>query len=91
MPPEICPHCGAEVPAKARACPECGSDETTGWSEAAAADHLGLPDEDFDYNEFVKNEFSAPAPSARPAGLSWFWWIVGVILLVSVVVFLLSL
>jgi hypothetical protein len=32
----ICPHCGAEVPARALACPECGSDEETGWSENAA-------------------------------------------------------
>jgi len=29
----ICPNCDAEVPIKALACPECGSDEQTGWSE----------------------------------------------------------
>ncbi len=35
-----CPNCGADVPAKARACPVCGSDEDTGWSEAATYVHL---------------------------------------------------
>lgn len=35
-----CPNCGADVPLKARACPECGSDEETGWSEAAKYTHL---------------------------------------------------
>ena len=35
-----CPICGADVPIKARACPECGSDEKTGWSEAAKYTHL---------------------------------------------------
>jgi hypothetical protein len=33
----ICPHCEAKVPANARACPECGSDEQTGWSKSPAA------------------------------------------------------
>lgn len=31
------------MPLKARACPECGSDKETGWSEAASYMHL-LPD-----------------------------------------------
>ncbi len=31
-----CPHCDARVPAGATACPECGSDESTGWSEEAS-------------------------------------------------------
>ena len=29
----ICPFCGAQVPQGALACPECGSDEQTGWSD----------------------------------------------------------
>ncbi|MBN2353083.1 MAG: hypothetical protein JXD23_10980 [Spirochaetales bacterium] len=35
----VCPNCGAVIPANrdlaaaSRACPECGSDEETGWSE----------------------------------------------------------
>ena len=39
-----CPHCGAKVQVDASACPECGSDNETGWSEAAAYDDLLLYD-----------------------------------------------
>ena len=38
-----CSNCGAEVPAGAAACPECGSDDETGWSEDAAYDGLDRP------------------------------------------------
>ena len=38
-----CPNCGAEVPAKAKSCPDCGSDEKTGWSEDTMYDGLDLP------------------------------------------------
>ncbi|MFQ5686180.1 MAG: zinc-ribbon domain-containing protein [Candidatus Scalindua sp.] len=39
----ICPNCGAEVTVKALSCPECGSDEKTGWSEDTMYDGLDLP------------------------------------------------
>ena len=42
----ICPHCEAEVPLDAPACPECGSDEKTGWSENTVYDGLDLYDEE---------------------------------------------
>ena len=74
MVPEICPNCGAEVPPKAGACPECGADEQTGWSDEARVDGLDLPDENFDHNDFVKREFGDK--SAVPRGLHWFWWVV---------------
>jgi hypothetical protein len=79
MPPEICPNCGAIVPRRANACPDCGADETTGWSESAHADSLGIPDENFDYGEFVKREF-APA-RVKPHGLHWLWWLTALFLL----------
>ena len=41
-----CPVCGSEVPAGARSCRECGSDEETGWSPATAYDDLDLPEQD---------------------------------------------
>ncbi len=75
MAPEICPNCGAEVKPKAKACPECGACEETGWSEEAATGDLGLPDEEFDYSDFIKKEFGNQAP--KPQGVSWFWWVVG--------------
>jgi len=74
MPPAICPHCGARVPAQAPVCPACGADEATGWSEAARHDDLDLPDESFDYAEFTKREFGGG--SAHPRGLPWYWWLV---------------
>ena len=79
MHPAICPHCGTRVPAQAQACPACGADELTGWSEAARDDGLDLPDEDFDYEEFTKREFGEA--SARPRGLHWIWWFVALLLL----------
>jgi hypothetical protein len=90
MTPEICPICGAEVPPKAKACPECGSDEETGWSDKAREQELGLPDEEFDYEEFVKEEFGEKREDKlRPRGVSWLWWVVGVGLLVSALVWFL--
>ena len=76
MPPETCPNCGADVPPHAKACPECGSDESTGWSEEARYDGLALPEERFDYDDFVKREFDGAAGPAPPRGVSWWWWMV---------------
>ncbi len=78
--PETCPNCGAEVPPGARACPECGSDEQTGWSDQARASELGLLDEEFNYDEFVKEEFGEPGP--KPQGIGFFWWIVALLIAV---------
>jgi len=82
MPPETCPNCGATVPRNAKSCPGCGADEKTGWSDAAYADNLGIPDENFDYNEFVKEEFGAGSGRVKPRGIKWIWWVTAVVLLV---------
>jgi hypothetical protein len=74
-----CPQCGAIVPRGAPACPECGSDEQTGWSERARRDELGLPDEEFDYDDFTAREFDGK--TTAPRGGYWFWWLVSVALL----------
>lgn len=76
MTPETCPNCGADVPRGAKACPECGADEKTGWSEEAYASGLNLPDESFDYDEFVEREFGKK--KALPYGVKWFWWVVAI-------------
>jgi hypothetical protein len=76
---DYCPHCGAELPPRARACPECGSDETTGWSDRAHTERLGIPDEEFNYDEFVREEFGQPRRPPRP--MRSFWWVAAVILL----------
>ena len=89
MPPEICPVCGAEVPPKARACPDCGADEETGWSERAEAQRLGLPDDEFDYDEFVKEELGGGKREVRPRGIALMWWVVAIVLLIVTVLYLL--
>jgi hypothetical protein len=78
MSPEVCPNCGAEVPPRTKACPECGSDEQTGWSEEARQDGLDLPDVNFDYDDFVKREFGGTKPV--PHGIHWFWWLIALLL-----------
>ncbi|GEM_PF-351334 len=56
--PFDCPNCGAEVPAGAAACPECGSDERTGWSEDETVyDGTGIEEpKEFSYDEWLKKE-----------------------------------
>lgn len=84
MPPEVCPNCGAEVPPRAKACPQCGSDENTGWSDQAQSDALDLPEENFNYDEFVQREFGGKSP--KPRGVSWLWWLVALLLLAAFVI-----
>jgi RNA polymerase subunit RPABC4/transcription elongation factor Spt4 len=73
----ICPVCGATVPAKARACPECGSDEKTGWSDQTVYDDTGIEDPDeFDYDDYVRREFGK---GPRRSGRQWLWWVVALI------------
>jgi uncharacterized membrane protein YvbJ len=86
VPPEICPNCGAEVPRNAKACPECGSDEQTGWSEEAYADSLDLPEQEFDYDDFVKREFGGQSPV--PRGVHWVWWVVGIVVVLAFLILL---
>jgi hypothetical protein len=84
--PDICPVCGADVPARARACPECGADEQTGWSDKARYDGLGIPDDSFDYDKFVDEEFGG---KVRKRKYQWLWITVAILLLLAfVIVFL---
>lgn len=75
-PPE-CAVCGAALPSRAKACPECGADERTGWRGASVYDGLDLPDEAWRDGEEAD---AAPQPP-RVNGLPWYWWLVGVLLL----------
>jgi hypothetical protein len=78
MTPESCPLCGADVPPRAKACPQCGADEHTGWSDDARSAGADLPDDSFDYNDFVEREFGGR--EIRPRGVKWHWWIVALVL-----------
>jgi hypothetical protein len=82
MNPDFCPHCGEEVPEKARVCPGCGSDSGTGWSEKARYESMGIPyddEDDFDYNEFVKRELAGVERSRSMKSA----WIVAAVVLIA--------
>jgi len=83
--PDTCPNCGAEVPPNAKACPKCGSDEQTGWSEEASSSGLNLPDEDFNYDDFVKKEFGDHSPV--PRGIRWWWWLLALVVAILFLLF----
>ncbi|HVZ66100.1 MAG TPA: zinc-ribbon domain-containing protein [Lacunisphaera sp.] len=77
VPPSTCPVCGEPVPSGAKACPECGADERSGWNEEATRyDGLDLPPEAF--NEHTE----AAARRKHSAGL---WLIIGTGLVVLVI------
>ena len=78
--PEICPVCGGDVAPGARACPECGADHETGWSDDVDQATGVLPDEDFDYEAFVEREFGN---GARPTGIRPIWWVTAIILVIA--------
>jgi predicted nucleic acid-binding Zn ribbon protein len=67
-PPEECGNCGAAIPRSARACPECGADERTGWRDASIYDGLDLPGESADEDQ------AAGRRAQRATGaLAWYW------------------
>ena len=68
------------------ACPACGADHNSGWREDADIyDGVGLPEQDFNYDDFVEQEFGS---ESKPPGLGTIWWIVGIALIVAFVVYL---
>ena len=80
--PKVCPVCGDDVPRGALACPECGADHNSGWREGADNyDAVDLPDEEFNYDEFVKQEFGS---SRRPT-IKTVWWIMAILVVAAFV------
>jgi hypothetical protein len=78
--PAVCPVCGEEVPPRAFACPECGADHNSGWrDEGTSYDGVDLPEE-FDYIEFVRDEFG---PGVKPRGIPTIWWLTALLLLAA--------
>jgi hypothetical protein len=83
--PEACPVCGEDVPRDALACPQCGADDSSGWREDADTyDGVDLPEHDFNYDDFVKQEFEF---HAKPSGLERIWWIVGIALIIGFILY----
>jgi hypothetical protein len=81
-----CPVCGGTVPAGALACPHCGADERTGWSDRTYLDGIDLGD-DVDYDELVENEFGPKAHGAaghrRRGKIRWTVIVAAILLLLS--------
>jgi uncharacterized membrane protein YvbJ len=76
-----CPNCGAEVPSDAKACPQCGSCEETGWSEKAKYERIDVDyDDAFDYDSFVDEQFRG-GKSRRKSTTQWAWTIVAILLI----------
>lgn len=80
-PPDECANCGATIPRNAKACPECGADERTGWRENddTRYDGLDLPDSAFE---------DESTPARRPkirSGLAWYWLVVAALIVVALV------
>lgn len=82
-PRTTCPVCGADVHPNALACRECGADENSGWrddrDEVDGLSASGVPDDDFDYDQFVAAEFGHGASRNRPKTV----WVVAAALLLA--------
>lgn len=76
----ICPECGAEVKVGSQGCPKCNDPDPWEMEDTEVHDGLDLPDDDFDYDEFVDKEFGDGIPKR---GMPMVWWVTGVILLIA--------
>ncbi|TWT81093.1 hypothetical protein CA13_25400 [Planctomycetes bacterium CA13] len=52
-----CPHCGGDVPGRAKACPHCGSSDADGWRDSTEGFGEEDLDDAFDYDDYIANEF----------------------------------
>jgi hypothetical protein len=84
-PPEECANCGAAIPRHARACPECGADERSGWRETDVYDGLDLPNESYDDGGRRRAR-----RVRRVNGIAWYWWAIGVVVLLTFIGLVLS-
>ncbi len=78
-PPDECANCGTPLRRDAKACPECGADERSGWRAESIYDGLDLPEDAF---EDDKSRPRATKPVRRINGLAWYWWGVGLVVAV---------
>ena len=69
-----CPHCGGEIRSDAKFCRHCGSSESDGWRDEYESD-----DEEFDYDDYISEEFGTSVTNTRTRPL---WRLVAVVLLI---------
>ena len=89
-PPGQCPACGEWVRRSELACSYCGADERSGWkADADVYGGLDLPDDEFNYDDFVAKEFGAGG--TKRSGKNLWWWVAVILIVVFVLSFLDSL
>lgn len=81
-----CPVCGAEVPRRAKSCPDCGACERSGWSEDRYLDGLNLPGDDHGYGGFHRPQLGGPT---KQTTTQRFWMIVTIIVIVAMALLML--
>lgn len=81
-PPE-CANCGTDIPSGARACPECGADERTGWRDTDLYDGLDLPEAAW--------SDAGTDDKPLPRELPWYWWAAGMTVLIGFILVVLGL
>ena len=85
----ICPYCGSEVRVggTCRGCAKKAgkrrNSKKHSWEQDASHDGTDLPDEDFDYDEFVAREFGKTPH--RLIGIQWYWWLLAAALLAGMI------
>ena len=91
----LCPGCDHEVPVGSRGCPYCNptpkrrrpkaaaSRAKRSWEQDSAHDGLDLPDENFDYDDFIAREFGGKPH--RRIGIKWYWWATAVVVLALII------
>lgn len=80
----VCPFCDCEVRV-GEPCTGCVKKaKKRSWEHDKSQDGLDLPDEDFNYDEFVTREFGKAPHQAL--GLKWYWWLLGVAVLAGMAV-----
>lgn len=89
-PPETCANCGADIPRNARACPECGADERTGWRDQDVYDDLDLPDSAWEDDDAAESR-RANAGRDPDTGLAWYWTATALALTIGAILYALSL
>jgi hypothetical protein len=84
-----CPFCDREVRV-GKPCSGCAKKSAAkpkparkSWEQEHSADGLDLPDEDFDYDDFIAREFGK-APHQK-TGIKWYWWLLAVLVLAGMI------
>lgn len=51
------------------------------WEQDEIYDDLDLPDDDFDYDDFLEREFGTSDQSPhKKIGIAWYWWLTALVL-----------